>query len=110
MKFSPTWTAAEASAAATADAEWSVERRMRRLFETASALRRRRVYVDAKRRGIDRLAWPGLVSSSLASSMDDLRLDSDAAATVRVSARRHPSPAGAVPSYSEVRCVRSPFC
>ena len=54
IKLSPAWTAAEAAAAAAGgeaadDGTWSAERRMRRLFETASALRRRHVYATARR-------------------------------------------------------------
>jgi len=36
---------------------------MRRLFETASARRRRHVYSEALKRGVDRLAWRDLVES-----------------------------------------------
>jgi len=101
VRFSPTWTAAEAAAAAaeSIDGGLAVERRMRRLFETASALRRRHVYAVARRRGIDRLAWPGLVTTS----MNDRRLVDT---TVTVPAHQ-PSPVPASPSYRQVRSALS---
>jgi len=73
--------------------------RMRQLFETASALRRRHVYAEAKRSGIERLVWPGLVSASLASSIDDQQLLASGCGFT------HPSPADekAVPFYYKVR-------
>ena len=104
MKFraTSTTTAEEASSAAAEAEEWSVEWRMRRLFQTASARRRRRVYVDAKKRRIERLVWPGLVTSGL----KDLRLTDDVV-TERRSAR-HPTPQlEAVSSYRQVRSIRS---
>ena len=55
-----------AAAAAAAAAESPVHQRVPhlcQLFETAAAVMRRRVYAEAQKRGLDRLAWPGLVSS-----------------------------------------------
>jgi len=60
-------TTLAAAAAAAAAAQLPVRQpapRLRRLFETAAALRRRHVYAEAQKRGIERLAWPGLVSST----------------------------------------------
>ena len=70
--------------------------RLRHLFETASALRRRLVYAQARKHGVDRLAWPGLLTSSLPSSMDEQRLASEVATA-------------AAPSYHEVGCVHVCF-
>jgi len=64
--MSPLALAAAADAAA---AELPVERaapRLRALFETAAAARRRRVYVEARRLRVERLMWPGLVWSTTA--------------------------------------------
>jgi len=45
---------------------------LRQLFETASARRRRHVYAEARKRGMDRLAWPRLVAPS--ARVDDRHL------------------------------------
>jgi len=53
--------------------------RLRQLFETASARRRRHIYAEAMKRGVDRLAWQDLVTSSTVCPTDDQRLTSDVA-------------------------------
>jgi len=67
VHFAPIPTTASPPTTAADDVELTpVEQRavvMRQLFQTASAIRRRHIYREAKRRGVDRLAWPGLVSA-----------------------------------------------
>jgi len=102
VHFAPRQTTQTAAAAAAADVSPKLLRdsvelpaaRMRQLFETASAVRRRHVYAQAKKLGVDRLAWRSLVCSSV----DDQPLARNVA---------RPSPARPDASYCKLRCVRT---
>ena len=84
-------TLAAAAAAATAESP-PAQQRLRELFETPAAVRRRRVYAEARRRGVERLSWPGLVQLST-TDVDQL---------VAVSSMRtaRPSPVNDVQSFT----------